>query len=138
VHGVHANSWMARPSHLPEIQMEETWFTSQAMERIEKRDPERPFFICLSYNGGHPPLCPPEYFFNLFMNKQIPQPVVGDWAEKYASGPSYPLDVTSYCGKLSPELNHRARAAYYGFMAYVDSQIGRFIEFLGRRGLFHN
>jgi len=137
-HGVHANSWMARPNHLPEHQQEETWLTNQAMERIEKRDPERPFFICLSFNGPHPPWCPPRYFFDIFMDKNIPQPTVGEWARHHAEQASYPLDVNAWRGRITPELNHRARAGYFAYLAYIDSQIGRFVEFLGRRGLMHD
>jgi len=137
-HGVHGNSWMARPNHLPEIDQEETWLTSQAMERIIKRDPERPFFLCLSFNGPHPPWCPPQYYFDLFMNKDIPQPIVGEWAQRYAAQAAYPLDVNAWCGKISPELNHRARAGYFAYLAYIDAQIGRFIEFLSRRGELNN
>lgn len=137
-HGIHGNSWMARSNHLPETQMEETWLTSQAMERVNKRDPERPFFMCLSFNGPHPPWCPPQCFFDLFMNKEIPLPVVGDWAQHYAEKHSSPLDVNAWCGKITPELNHRARAGYFAYLAYIDSQIGRFMEFLGRSKLMQN
>lgn len=138
LHGVHANSWMSRPNPLPETHMEETWLTSQAMERLIKRDPERPFLLCLSFNGPHPPWCPPRDFFDLFMAKEIPQPVVGDWARRHAEDASYPMDVNAWRGRLSPELNHRARAGYFAYLAYIDSQIGRLIEFMGRRGLMAN
>jgi arylsulfatase A-like enzyme len=133
-HGVHGNSWMSRPSHLPETQMEETWLTNEAMNRIDKRDPERPFFICISYNGAHPPLCPPRDFFDMFIHKDIPDPVIGEWAEE-AGEPGRPPDVNAWRAKLPPETVRRTRAAYYAYLAYIDSQVGRFIEFLGRRGL---
>ncbi len=135
LHGVHGNSWMGKPNHLAEADMEEAWMTDQAMKRIVKRDPERPFFLCLSYNGVHPPLCPPQSYFDIFMDKDIPQPVVGDWARAEEDSIPSPLAVNAWRAKLSPEQNHRSRAAYYGFMAYVDAQIGRLFEFLGRRGL---
>ncbi|MFW6151776.1 MAG: sulfatase-like hydrolase/transferase [Verrucomicrobiota bacterium] len=137
-HGVHGNSWMARPNHLPEYEQEETWFTNQSMERLDKRDPERPFFLCLSFNGPHPPWCPPQYYFDLFMKKNIPQPYAGEWAEKHAQQASYPMDVTAWQGKLSPELNHRARAGYYAYLAYLDAQIGRLTEYLHRSRLLSN
>jgi len=133
-HGVHGNSWMARASHLPENDMEETWLTDQAIKRIDKRDPERPFFLTLSYNGVHPPLCPPQTYFDMFMARDIPGPTVGEWARALEGELPSPPPVNAWRAKLSPELNHRARAAYYGYMAYVDAQIGRFVEFLGRRG----
>lgn len=137
-HGVQGNSWMARPNHLPEIQQEETWFTSQAIDRLEKRDPTRPFFMCLSFNGPHPPWCPPQCYFDMFMAKNIPQPFAGEWARPYAEETLYPLDVNAWRGKISPELNHRARAAYFASLAYLDAQIGRFIDFLQRSGMLQD
>lgn len=137
-HGVHGNSWMGRPNHLPETQMEETWLTNRMMQRLEKRDPTRPFFSCLSFNGPHPPWCPPQSYFDLFMDKDMPEPVVGDWAERHAEQADYPLDVNAWRGRVSPELNHRARAAYFAYLAYIDAQVGRFVEFLGRRGMMGN
>jgi len=136
-HGVHANSWMARPNHLPETQMEETWFTNEAMKRIAKRDPERPFFICISYNGAHPPLCPPASYFSMFMDKDIPDPVVGTWAEKMEET-EWPPDVNAWRANLPAEIVRRARVAYYAYLAYIDAQVGRFLEFLGRRHLMSN
>lgn len=137
-HGVHNNSWMSRPNHLPEHRQEETWLTNQAMERLVKRDPERPFFMCLSYHGPHPPWCPPQYYFDLFMAKNIPEPAVGEWAAHHAREAACPMDVNAWRGRLSPELNHRARAGYFAYLAYIDAQIGRFVEFLGRSGLLNN
>lgn len=137
-HGVHANSWMGRPHHLPETQMIETWLTNEAMKRLEKRDTERPFFMTLSFNGPHPPWCPPAVYFDLFMRKDIPGPTVGAWAQRHAEEPGYPLGVNAWQGRVPPELIHRARAAYFAYLAYIDAQIGRFIEFLGRSGLRNN
>ncbi|MFC1478959.1 sulfatase-like hydrolase/transferase [Planctomycetota bacterium] len=134
-HGVHGNSWMSRPNHLPEIQMEETWLTNEAMKRINKRDPERPFFICISYNGAHPPLCPPKDFFDMFLNKEIPDPVIGKWAEKIGEEAESPPDVNAWQAKLPPDIVRRTRVAYYAYLAYLDTQVGRFIEFLNRSGL---
>jgi arylsulfatase A-like enzyme len=137
-HGVHGNSWMARPNHLPETDQEETWFTNEAMKRLRKRDPERPFFLCLSFNGPHPPWCPPEHYFNLFMQKDIPQPIEGEWAKEYAQKASYPINVNDWHGRVSPELNHRARAGYFAYLAYIDAQIGRLTEYLHRARMLNN
>ena len=137
-HGVPGNSWIARPSHIPETQMEETWFTNRAMQRLEKRDPTRPFFLCLSFKGPHPPWCPPRSFFDRFMDVDMPAPVVGEWAQSNAEEARYPMDANAARGKLSPEDNQRARAGYYAYLAYLDSQIGRFVEYLGRSGSLGN
>ena len=133
-HGVHPNSWMSRPNHLPETQMEETWLVSQAIDRLDKRDPTRPFFLCLSFNGPHPPWCPPRDFFDMFIDREMPPPVVGDWAAVHAEEARYPLDVNAWRGKISDHLNQRARAGYFAYLAYLDVQIGRLTEYLGGSG----
>lgn len=134
VHGVHGNSWIGRPHPWPETQLEETWLVNQAMLRLRQRDPTRPFFLCLSFNGPHPPWCPPQFYYDLFIAKTLPAPKVGAWAAPHAREATYPLDVNAWRGQLPPELVHRARAAYYAYLAYIDAQIGRFLEFLGRAG----
>lgn len=126
-HGVTRNSWMARPHFLPEHQLRDTWFATQAMERLEKRDDTRPYFITLSFNGPHPPWCPPQVYYDQFINRQMPAPVVGAWAERHAEEAGFPLDVDAWRGRLPEHLNQRARAAYFAYLAYLDSQIGRFL-----------
>ena len=137
-HGVPGNSWLGRPHHLPEHQREETWFVSQAQEFLRKRDPCRPFFLCLSFNGPHPPWCPPQVYYDQFIGRDLPEPVVGDWAQRHADEPEYPLDVNSWRGKLPAPTVHRARAAYFAYLAFLDAQIGRFIERMHRGGLLGN
>ena len=134
-HGVHGNSWMARPNHLPEHLMEETWFVSRSRDFFKKRDPTRPFFLCLSFNGPHPPWCPPQAYYDQFIGRELPMPVVGAWAEKHAEQAGYPLDVNAWQGRIPDHLNHRARAAYYAYLAYLDAQVGRLMNMLMRGGL---
>lgn len=133
-HGVDSNSWMGRPNHLPETLMEETWFVSEAQSFLKKRDPTRPFFLCLSFNGPHPPWCPPQVYYDQFIDREIPGPVVGDWAGRHAEEAEYPLDVNTWRGKIGDHQMHRARAAYYAYLAYLDAQVGRFVRSLTRSG----
>lgn len=137
-HGVHANSWMARPNHLPERLMEETWLVGRALEFLRRRDPTRPFFLCLSFNGPHPPWCPPQVYYDQFIGRDLPMPVVGDWAERHAQEAGFPLDVNAWRGKIPDHLNHRARAAYFAYLAYLDAQVGRLANALMRGGLMNN
>jgi arylsulfatase A-like enzyme len=134
-HGVPGNSWIARPNHMPEYWMEETYFVSRALDFLRKRDPTRPFFLCLSFNGPHPPWCPPQVYYDQFIDRPMPEPVQAPWSERHAREAGFPLDVNSWQGRLPPHLNQRARAAYFAYLAYLDSQIGRFLERFRRSGL---
>lgn len=134
-HGVPANSWLGRPNHLPEHQMEETYFVGRALDFLHKRDPTRPFFLTLSFNGPHPPWCPPQVYYDQFIDRDLPKPEIGDWAERHARDARYPLDVNAWRGTLPEHIVHRARAAYFAYLAFLDAQIGRLVERLQRSGM---
>ena len=134
-HGVPPNSWIGRPNHLPEHQLEETFFVSRALEFLNNRDPTRPFFLCLSFNGPHPPWCPPQVYYDHFIDRDLPEPEIGDWSAHHAAQAENPLDVNAWRGQLAPHLVHRARAAYFAYLAFLDAQIGRLVENMVRGGL---
>ncbi|MDA0991254.1 MAG: arylsulfatase [Verrucomicrobia bacterium] len=137
-HGVDNNSWLARPHILPEADMEETWLVSEAIRTLERRDPTRPLFLCLSFNGPHPPWCPPQVYFDQFINRVMPPPVVGEWAQHHDVKAERPLKVNTWRGAIPDHLNQRARAAYFATLAYIDAQIGRLNDWMSRAGLMEN
>lgn len=137
-HGVLNNSWMARPHPFPELYMEETWFTSKAIEFLEKRDPTRPFFLTLSFNGPHPPWTPPRDYWDLFINREFQPPAIGDWAHKHKEEARYPLDVNAWRGQVTDSQMHRGRAAYFAYLNYLDAQVGRFLFHLSQHADFQN
>ena len=137
-HGVPGNSWIGRPNHLPEHLMEETFFVTRSLEFLRKRDPTRPFFLCLSFNGPHPPWCPPQAYYEQFSGRPMPAPLEADWSRKHAQEAGYPLDVNTWRGRLPEHLNQRARAAYFAYLAYLDAQVGRLVDRMMRTGLLNN
>jgi arylsulfatase len=130
-HSLGWNSWMSRPSHLPE-HLHPTWWTAtEGMRALERRDPTRPFFLWLSFARPHSPYDPPLVYFDLYKdNPNIPAPSVGNWAERFA-GRNSPTDAPRT--KLSDEEIRRARAAYYGNITFIDHQIGRLLYEFRRR-----
>ena len=134
-HGVPPNSWIGRPNHLPEHLIEESFFVRRALDFLRKRDPTRPFFLCLSFNGPHPPWCPPQVYYDQYIGRDLPDPIIGDWAQRHADEAEYPLDVNAWRGRLAPHIVHRARAAYYAYLTFLDAQIGRLSENMHRQGL---
>lgn len=131
-HGVPNNAWFARPSYLPEHLMEETWFVSRAIELLQKRDPTLPFFLCLSFNGPHPPWCPPKTYYDMFIHRQMPEPVVSRWAEKHDAESEKPLTSDAWRGRIPDHMNQRTRAAYFAYLTYIDAQIGRLFRSMGQ------
>ena len=132
-HGVDSNSWMGRPNHQPEMLMEENWFVDQAREFLDRRDPTRPYFLTLSFNGPHPPWCPPQVYYDQFVGRHMPDPFIGDWAERHATDAEYPMDVNAWRGCVSDIAMQRARVSYFAYLSYLDAQVGRFLR-LARTG----
>ena len=130
-HGLNPNGWTARPWHLEERLHPVVWTVNVTIEQIKKRDPTRPFFVWCSFLRPHSPYDPPRSFWDMFIDKELPEIPVGDWAEKY-NIPNPGLPIISWYGRLTPEQNHRMRAAYMAMISFIDSQIGRLLLALRR------
>jgi len=127
-HGISSNGWIGRPHHLPEEQMHTFWVVDQAMEFLQRRDPQAPFFLNLSFIDPHPPLTPPALYYQRYIDRDLPAPVVGDWAPPF-DGPQRGLDPNAPEICLDEHQLRCARAAYYGMVNFVDDQLGRLFQF---------
>ena len=125
-HGIDANGWSARPWHLDERLHSTVWTTNMAVQQIKKRDPTKPLFIWISHLRPHSPYDPPRYFWDMYINKDMPDIPVGDWAEKYGES-RRALDITTWCGKLSDDMNQQQRAGYMGTCTHIDYELGRLL-----------
>jgi len=79
-HGCDANGWLARPWHLEERYHPTNWTTDVTLQQISKRDPTRPFFIWTSHLRPHSPYDPPQFFWDMYIGKKLPEIPIGDWA----------------------------------------------------------
>lgn len=123
-HGIDSNSWYARPSHLPEQLHNNTWVATKGIEFLRRRDRTRPFFLNLSFHRPHPPVDPPQVYYDMYKDRDLPPVPVGDWAEKFDT----PVrGVNDWRGRLPENLLDRYRRAYFAQIAHIDNQIGRFI-----------
>ena len=136
-HGLESNSWVARPWHLPEWMHPTTWVTTQSCRFLGRRDTTRPFFLFMSFVRPHPPLDPPQVYWDQYINQDIPGPVHGDWADRVLP-PGDRWQPRFRRGRLDPRAQHRAQAAYYAQLTHIDHQIGRFYEYLSDRKLLDN
>ncbi|WP_247004540.1 arylsulfatase [Halosolutus gelatinilyticus] len=138
-HGLGRNSWDPRPWHLEEYQHPTNWTTRKALEFLDERDETRPFFLNLSYVRPHTPFDPPQAYWDMYVDRDIPTPYVGDWTdETYGDKiPEYPA-ADAWVADLSPTIAHRTRAAYYGLVTHIDHQIKRVIDRLRVMGELEN
>jgi len=132
-HGVDANGWLARPWHLEERLHPTNWTTDVTLEQIKKRDPTKPFFIWCSHLRPHSPYDPPQFFWDMYINRELPPIPIGDWAKKHDI-PNPGLSITEWHGRLTPEQNQRGRAGYMGLCTHLDYELGRLLQGLGGLG----
>jgi arylsulfatase A-like enzyme len=121
------NDWTARPWHMPEGLHSTNWIVQRALEFLERRDPSCPFFIVVSFYAAHPPLTPPEFYFDRYLRADIPEPVIGEWA----SPPDEDWHRTGAGGiniNLTGEALRSCRAGYYGMINHVDDQLRRLLS----------
>ena len=138
-HGLPANSWISRPWHLAEYQHPTYWVASRGVEFIRKRNPAQPFFMFMSFVPPHPPLIPPQCYFDQYLREDLPVPPVGSWVSKIPLDPQQGRwEPNSLCAMLDPRAQHRAQAGYYGLITQIDHQIGRFLEHLREHRLLDN
>ena len=133
--GLHWNSsTTARPWHLREELHPTNWVVTQSIDFLRRRDPLKPFFLWMSFVSPHPPLNPPQIYFDQYNQASIPDPPIGDWADKVDSDKNG-LDLTTFRGVVQKNRLKRARAAYYALITHIDEQIGRFLLALNEYGL---
>ncbi|CAM4346908.1 arylsulfatase [Paenibacillus alkaliterrae] len=136
-HGIHWNSWMARPYHAPEYLHPTNWTVNESIAFIQRRDPRKPLFLKTSFARPHSPYDAPPVYFDLYERKRLPDPFVGDWAHIHDK-PEDAVSPVAWRGVRKPEEIRRARAGYYGLIHHIDHQIGRLIQCLQREGLYEN
>lgn len=125
--GIMHNDWTAEPWQLPDRYHPTTWAVDRALRFVERRDPTLPYFLSVGFIAPHPPLNPPAFYFDRYMRTGVPDPVIGDWAEAPDMSRlenSVAPDVVN----LSSEAMRCARAAYYGSINHIDTQMRRMLN----------
>ncbi len=131
---LHSNSMVVHPWTHDEALHANSWTVTAALALLEQRDPDRPFFLQLSFHRPHPPLDPPAEYLRRFEGIALPPVPVGDWVT-WSNERDWRIDP--YRGTLPPRMLDRARRAYYAQLAHLDFQVGRLQRWLQLRGLAH-
>lgn len=135
--GLEANSWVARPWGYEESLHPTNWVVNESIDFLRRRDPDKPFFLKMSFVRPHSPLDPPQVYYNQYINQEIQEPFIGDWCDKN-DVERKGLDINAAKGVVNKRALNRARAAYYASITHIDHQIGRFLMSLGEYGELNN
>ena len=126
-HGVGENEITPVISTVDEAHSLTHWTVRRSIDFLETRDDTRPFFLWTSFTKPHPPWDPCANYWALYQNRDVPDPVIGDWSETVESTPQAFLEPT-YClnnaYRMSKEQLMDARRAYYACITQIDYQLG--------------
>ncbi|MDP6116032.1 MAG: sulfatase-like hydrolase/transferase [Planctomycetota bacterium] len=126
-HGISGNGWTARPWHLDEGLHPTNQSVSEALRFLEcYHDPTAPFFLTVSFIAPHPPLVPPAFYLDRYLRADMPEPVIGDWAEPPPND-GIGLQVQSDQVHLKGEALRSCQAGYYGLINHLDDQLYRLL-----------
>lgn len=139
-HGLGQNELYPGMATVPEALTLTSWTAEQCVEYVrERRDPSLPFFLWCSFSKPHPPLDPPEPYYSMYRNCDIPDPVYGDWSENESLPYAFRLlrEKQSF-DLVPPEIIREARAAYYGLITQIDYNMGRIFAALQDMSIFND
>ena len=135
--GLDCNSWVSRPWGYEENLHPTNWVVNESIDFLRRRDPSKPFFLKMSFVRPHSPLDPPKFYFDMYKDEDLPEPLMGDWANK-DDEENRGKDINCVKGIINNKALKRAKAAYYGSITHIDHQIGRFLIALSEYGELNN
>jgi len=125
--GVSGNGRVARPFQLDEEYHQTSWLADQVDRFFAARDPSAPFFLHASFFVPHPPLIPPQAYWDRYRDRAVPAPAIGDWVPGFADIPRG-KDPAAAIGPFPPEEIADARRGYYGLIEHLDDRIGFLLD----------
>lgn len=137
-HGLGQNELYPTMATVPEALTLTSWTAEKCIEYIQKRrDPSKPFFLWCSFSKPHPPFDPPEPYYSMYRGKDIPDSVVGEWADDENCPEDFKRFRQRGSYDLIPEdVLKEARAAYWGLITQIDYNMGRVFAGLQDNGEF--
>ncbi len=135
-HGISGNGRLARPWTASEELHHTSWVAEQAARFFDTtRDPSAPWFLHVSFVAPHPPLIPPQAYWDRYANRADMRPTIGEWAPTGTPRPGLAPDSAN--GPFDPEEIRLATAGYYGLINHLDDRIAyvidRFFEYRNPR-----
>ena len=136
--GLTWNDYRARAYALPERLHSTCWTGDQAVEFLTNYRDREPFFLKVSFARPHSPYDPPERFWKMYQEAEVPKPSVGRWAERNAMRDVKIPRPDTFRGDLGEQTALSSRRGYYGSVSFLDEQIGRILKALEDRGWLEN
>ncbi len=111
------------------------WTGNEAIRFIKNYHQEEPLFLKISFARPHSPYDPPQRYYDMYKNANIPSPFIGDWCERFAD---HPMTPDAAFGNFGEQHAIDSRRHYYAAITFIDDQIGRVITTLKEKGIYDN
>lgn len=135
--GAENNSWITHPWIYEERFHPTNWVVDESIRFLETRDRTKPFLLMSSFVRPHPPFDAPKSYLDMYINKDLSIPQVGDWVNlDRIDNNGFIMDSLDGC--KDEELKHQALAGYYAAITHLDHQIGRLITSLENDESYNN
>lgn len=123
--GIDGNGRAARPWDMAEQYHHTSWLTDRAVDFVtEQRDPSCPFFLHLSYWAPHPPMIPPQAYWDMYADHDS-RPVFADWTPDIPWQPG--VHNTAATGPFPEHEMIDCIRGYYGLITHIDHRINYFL-----------
>jgi arylsulfatase A-like enzyme len=124
--GVTYNHWQAKPWPLADELHPTEWVVAESRKAVEEAETEKPLFLTTSFYAPHPPLFPPQEYFDAYTKQKLPLPACGNWVNWKALSPKG--DRNGHRIHLKGETLRTAQAGYFGLIEHLDNQISSLIR----------
>ncbi|MEP3278237.1 MAG: sulfatase-like hydrolase/transferase [Stappiaceae bacterium] len=121
---------------LPVEKTNEAYITDFAIDMIQSRSTDKPFFQVVSYNGPHPPFMIPEPYFSMYDPQEVPVP------KNFGPNPGeHSAHTSSFYRTLFEDHGtefdawRSSYAVYWGFVSMIDMFVGQLLSVLSDENL---
>lgn len=141
--GIGWNAHGAAAFALPEDLHPTAWTGKMACEMIRNYDKgnRQPLFLKVSFARPHSPYDPPRRLVDLYKDKDVPAPFVGEWCKEkdYAVlREAGTADKDAPFGNFGEEYAKNSRRYYYANVTFIDEEIGKVMQALKEQGMYDN
>jgi arylsulfatase A-like enzyme len=118
----------------------DSWVASRALEQLETRPKDRPFFHVCSFHGPHPIFVIPEPYYSLFDPAEAAEPA--NFGDPMDGKPAFQTRSIWHGAARSHgtawDAWRRSQSVYWGYVTMLDELIGRVLLRLEALGLAEN
>lgn len=132
-HGIRSEMYyIPQPSQLPAEHHHTTWVGNRAIDFLERRDKNKPFFLWASFIKPHPPFEAPVPWNKLYRTADMMPPFRPEGYEQFLTFWNHFQNRYKYRDKGYDELLFRTiKAFYYASISFIDYNVGRILNALG-------